>query len=167
VLITPQELEIHRIVVSKSYDPGELDYRGVDFRQRVPLGVDATAELAGREIRIRGHLKTELGASCDRCLGPVEILVDRDFDLFYRPLSTIAREEEVEISRDELEVGFYSGEGVELDDALIEQVILSVPMKVVCRPDCQGLCPGCGANRNLEACHCRTSPIDSPFASLK
>jgi uncharacterized protein len=153
VLITPQELEIHRIVISKAFASGELDYHGAEFRQVAPLQAEASAELVGSEIRIKGHLYTRLEVSCDRCLGSVEIPLDRDFDLFYRPLGTIAHEE-AEISRDELEVGFYPGDGVELNDVLTEQVILSVPMKVVCAPECQGLCPVCGANRNREVCHC-------------
>ena len=167
MLITAQELERHRIVVAKTYAPGSLDNRGVEFRQRDPLKVNAVAELVGSEIRIRGHLETSLEASCDRCLGNVEILVARDFDLFYRPVKSIARAEEVEILDDEMEVGFYSGDGIALADVVTEQVILSVPMKVICRADCRGLCPVCGANRNLRACNCPTPGDYSPFASLK
>jgi uncharacterized protein len=167
VLITAQELEVHRVVVSKSYAPGELDYRGGEFRQMRPLKVGAVAELEGGEIRIRGHLETALEAICDRCLGPVEMPIDRDFDLFYRPLSSISREEEIEVPDDEMEVGFYSGAGVELNDVITEQVILAVPMKVVCGPDCRGLCPVCGTNLNSERCDCPPAEGDSPFAALK
>ena len=165
--ITLEELELHRIVVSKTYASGALDYQGAEFRQVAPLKVDAVAELEGSEIRVRGHLGTILEAGCDRCLGQVRIPVERDFDLFYRPLQSIAREEEIEIPTDELEVGFFSGDGIELADVVREQVILSVPMKVVCRDECQGLCPVCGANRNVVACHCVPPQQASPFASLK
>jgi uncharacterized protein len=167
VRITVEELERHRIVVSKTYTSGALDYRGAEFRQVAPLKVDAVAELVGSEIRVRGHLGTYLEASCDRCLGLARIPIERDFDLFYRPLKSIAREEEIEIPADELDVGFYSGNGIELADVVTEQVILSVPMKVVCRIECSGLCPVCGANRNLEDCHCSPPRDESPFASLK
>jgi len=165
VLITVQELELHRLMVSKSYPAGALDYRGAEFRQSGPLKVDAVAELVGAEIRIRGRLATRLESACDRCLEPVEIPVEHDFDLFYRPLHSIAREEVIEIPRDELDVGFYSGEGVELADLVAEQVILSLPLKVVCRADCRGLCPTCGADRNRQPCGCPGSQ-DRPFASL-
>jgi uncharacterized protein len=164
--ITVQELELHRIVVSKDYPPGDLDYHGAEFRQTDLLRVDAVAELLGSEIRVRGHLRTHLEASCDRCLAEVEIPVDRDFDLFYRPLATIAREEEVEVPQDELDIAFYSGDGIALDDLVTEQVILSVPMKVVCGVNCQGLCPVCGKNRNLERCTCPEPIGDSPFSTL-
>jgi len=167
VRITLEELELHPIVVSKTYSPGTLDYHGAEFRQASPLKVDAVAELRGSEIRVRGHLGTSLEASCDRCLGPVVIPVDRNFDLFYRQVSTIARSEEIELPQDELEVGLFSGDGIEFDDVLTEQVILSVPMKLICNPDCRGLCPVCGSNLNVEKCGCPPTAEVSPFSALK
>ena len=161
--ITLGELELHRIVVSKTYASRALDYHGADFRQAAPLKVEAVAELVGSEVRIRGHLGTRLEACCDRCLGSVAIPVEEEFDLFYRPVSTIAREEEVELPEDELEVGFLSGDGTELADVVTEQVILAVPMKVVCQTDCRGLCPVCGANLNFEKCACRPPGRTHPF----
>ena len=165
--ITLAELERHRIVASESYDPGYLDYHGAELRQTAPLKIDVTAELLGAEIRIRGRLTTNLAGSCDRCLGRVQIPVNRDFDLFYRPMKSIAKEEEIEIPADELEIGFYSGDGIELADVATEQVILAVPMKVICSAECRGLCPVCGANRNVTQCACAPPQHDSPFASLK
>jgi uncharacterized protein len=167
VRITLAELELHRVTASESYAPGSLDYRGAEFRQAAPLKIDATAELVEQEIHIRGHLSTQLSASCDRCLAPVAIPVNCDFDLVYRPMHTIAKEEEIEVAADEMEVGFYSGDGIELADVAIEQVILEVPMKVICGPECHGLCPVCRVNRNLAHCECAPPQQDSPFASLK
>ena len=165
--ITLEELELHPVAVSKTYSPEALDYHGVEFRQTGPLKVAAVAELRGAEIHVRGHLGTSLEASCDRCLGSVGIPVEHDFDLFYRPVSTIARAEEVELPQDELEVGFFSGDGIEFDDVVTEQVILSVPMKVICKTDCQGLCPVCGTNLNFKKCGCSPAAEISPFSSLK
>jgi uncharacterized protein len=162
-----EELEVHPIVVSKTYAAGTLDYHGADFRQAAPLKLDAVAELQGSEIRIRGRVGTSLEACCDRCLVSVAIPVERDFDLSYRPVSTIARAEEVELPEDELDVGFFSGDGIELTDVVTEQVILSMPMKVICQADCRGLCPVCGANLNLEKCGCLPTQENSPFSILK
>jgi uncharacterized protein len=167
VRITLEELELDGIVVSKTYAPGMLDYHGAEFQQVAPLKVEAVAELAGSEIRVRGHLGTQLEAFCARCLSRVVIPVESDFDLFYRPLQTIARGEEIEVPTDELAVGFFADDGIELADVVTEQVILSVPMKVVCRAECQGLCPICGANRNVKPCRCVPPADKSPFASLK
>jgi uncharacterized protein len=167
VRITLEELKLHPVEVARTYTSEALDYHGAAFRQAAPLKVDAVAELVGSEIRIRGRLGTRLQACCDRCLGAVVIPVEQEFDLFYRPVSTIAREEEVELPEDELGVGFFSGDGIELADVVTEQVILAVPMKVVCRTDCRGLCPVCGANLNFEKCGCLPAKENSPFSSLK
>ena len=165
--ITLAELEIHRVIASESYAPGSLDFHGAEFRQTAPLKLNATAELLGGEIRIWGHLATSLESSCDRCLRAVAIPVSCDFDLFYRPMETIAKEEEIEIPTEELEIGFFTGDGIELADVATEQVILSVPMKVICDTECRGLCPVCRANLNLTQCNCAPPQQDSPFASLR
>jgi uncharacterized protein len=167
VRITLAELELHRIIASESYAPGSLDFQGAEFRQTAPVQLNVTAELLGSEIRIKGHLATTMEASCDRCLGAVEIPVSSNFDLFYRPMQSIAREEEIQIRDDEMEIGFYSGDGIELADVATEQVILSLPMKVICSTECRGLCPVCRANLNLTHCDCAPSQQGSPFASLK
>lgn len=167
MLITLQELELHRVKLSETYLPGVLDFHGTEFRQVGPLKVEAEAELVGKEIRVHGHISGALDATCDRCLEQLEIPVELDFDLPYRPMQDIAREEEVEVGEDELKVGFFSGEGVNLADVVREQVFLSLPMKVVCRPDCRGLCPVCGVNRNARECGCSSQHEGSPFAFLK
>jgi len=167
MLITRRELDLHRIVISKTYEPGELDYHGANFRQEGGLTVKATAELVGSGIRICGHIGGRLQTSCDRCLAPIDIPVERGFDLFYQPVSTMVPEEEIEIPEDELDIGFYSGEGIALSDVVTEQVILSLPMKILCLEDCQGLCPVCGVNRNIEQCRCSENAGGSPFAVLK
>jgi DUF177 domain-containing protein len=167
VFITLQKLELHRVTVSETYLPGALDFQEVDFRQSGPLTVNAEAGLAGNEVRVRGHISGVLEAACGRCLEKVGIPVELDFDLPYRPMEEIAREEEVEVGKDELEVGFFPDDGVNLADVVREQVLLFAPMKVVCRPDCRGLCPVCGADRNARECGCSSQHEDSPFSFLK
>jgi uncharacterized protein len=167
VLITLQALELHPIVVSKTYEPGELDYHDAGFQQSGSLQLKAVAERAGGDIRIHGTISAKVRASCDRCLELIELDVEPDFDLFYRPICAIPKEPEIAVPEDELELGFYAGEGVALADVVTEQMILSVPSKIVCRASCRGLCPVCGANRNLLNCGCQLPTGDSPFASLK
>jgi uncharacterized protein len=164
MLITAEELALHSVTIDKAYPVGDLDRRSDGFRQLSDLRLHAQAELVGSEIRIRGRFGTRVQVECDRCASPVELPLEESFDLYYRPMSSITREEEIEIPADELEVGFYSGKGVEVSDLVKERVILALPMKILCQPDCQGLCPVCGANLNVERCQCRPMWNDSPFA---
>jgi len=167
MLITRHELEIRRVVLEKTYAPGTLKFHAAEFRQAGVLDASAVADLEGEDIRIRGRLRTRVEASCDRCLGPVTLPVEGEFDLTYRPVSAIARDEEIEVAETELNIGFYHGEGVEFTDVLAEQVILALPMKVVCRENCRGLCPVCGADRNQGTCSCPEPRPASPFAALR
>ena len=89
------------------------------------------------------------------------------FDLFYHPMREIAKGEDVELRTPELEIGFYQGNGLLLEEAVKEQVLLALPMKNVCRPDCAGLCPQCGQNRNLADCGCRPPLAELHWAPLE
>ncbi len=165
-----KELALHKIRIRQSFAPGALDFHSKDFRQIEPLEVRATAELVDSEIRISGALHTRLELVCARCLEPVPEEVSRDFDLYYRPMATIAKEEEVHLRLADTEIAFFEGDGLFLADVLAEQVNLAVPMKVICRSDCRGLCPHCGVNLNSEDCRCETHTADprlAPLARLK
>jgi uncharacterized protein len=120
-----------------------------------------------KDIRLNGEVRIALELPCARCLDPVVEKVDRKFDLLYRPLGVDSGREELSVTGAEAEIGYYQGEGLLLEDALREQVLLALPLKVVCREDCKGLCPHCGKNLNLEPCSC-AEPVEEPrWAALK
>ena len=87
--------------------------------------------------------------------------------MYYRPNSEVVSEDEVEIDAGEVEIGFYQGDGIELGDILLEQVLLALPMQRVCNDLCKGICPVCGKNRNETACDCRTEKTDGRWGSLR
>lgn len=164
------ELATKKIRIRKIYAPGTLDFHSGDFRQVEPLDVRATAELVDNQIRICGTFHTRLELVCARCLETVVEEVSKNFDLFYKPMNAIARDEEVRLKLDDTEMAFFEGDGLFLADVLAEQVNLSLPMKVICRSDCRGLCPHCGANLNQEECRCESHASDprlAPLARLK
>jgi uncharacterized protein len=164
------ELALHKVRIRKSYAPGALDYHTNDFRQAEPLEVRATAELLEGQIRISGTLHTRLELVCARCLEPVSEEVSREFDLFYRLAKEGPHDETIHLKLDDTDIAFFEGDGLFLTDVLAEQVFLAIPMKVICRSDCRGLCPHCGANLNSEECRCETHTSDprlAPLARLK
>jgi uncharacterized protein len=165
-----KDLAARKIRIRKSYAPGAVDYHTSDFRQSEPLEVRATAELLEGQIRITGDLHTRVEMVCARCLEPVTEDVAREFDLFYRPIASMTREEEDRLKLDDTEIAFFEGEGLFLTDVLAEQVLLALPMKAICRSDCRGLCAQCGVNLNNEECRCEVHVADprmAPLARLK
>jgi len=166
MFIDIHELEKDALEFEQVIPPGRIAF-GPDIKQVTPMEVAGAAELLGDEIHVTGALKTTVESMCDRCLDLSKRPVDLDFDLFYRPMKTIAHEEEIEIKPSELEIGFYEGSGLELDEVLKEQVLLSLPMKKVCREECKGLCPQCGQNLNQAGCTCKIEKSDARWSGLE
>lgn len=170
MFLSIKEMELRKVRFDETFQPGELDFASVEMRQAGPLHAVGMAELlanTGGEVRVRGHLDVQMDMECDRCLSAARIPVTSDFDLFYRPMDEIAREEEVEIDEGEAEIAFYEGEGMLLQDVLREQVLLALPMQRLCREDCQGICPVCGGNRNEKPCDCKTKVGDDRWSALR
>jgi uncharacterized protein len=174
MFIEVHELELHPVDFGVEFPPEAIGL-GPEILQVEPLSAQGRAELVeehhggkGRkiqDIRLVGRLATRVERYCDRCLEPVERRVDRGFDLLYRPQGIDGGQEEQSVPAVEAEIGYYSGEGLLLEDALREQVLLALPMKTVCREDCKGLCPRCGKNLNQEACSC-PAPADARWEAL-
>jgi uncharacterized protein len=165
-----KELAVRKLNIRKSYAAGSIDYHTADLKQIAPLEVIATAELIDGQIRISGQLETKIELQCARCLDPVVEEVHRQFDLFYSPLPKDSKPEEERLKDLDADIAFFQGDGLFLADVLSEQVLLSVPMKVICRADCRGLCATCGVNLNHEECRCETHATDprlAPLARLK
>lgn len=120
----------------------------------------------GRDILVRGRLEGRLTLSCGRCLEGFATPVAADFDLLLVPAPQGVRPEEEELSAANLDLDFYTGETVDLESILREQIILMLPLKPLCSESCQGLCPRCGAILNREACNCQAAKAESPLARL-
>lgn len=164
-----REMEARKLEFETSFRPGEIEFVGKQLRQRADLQVSGSAEWieATGEIRVRGRIKGQFEADCDRCLEPVLFPADTCFDLFYRPVDQEASRSEREIDSGEAEIGYYEGEGLELEDIVREQVLLTLPLQWVCMEDCKGICPVCGQNRNTTCCNCKTVAVDDRWSALR
>ena len=175
MFIDIHELEFRPLDFREEIRPGVIDL-GPDIVQKSPLATSGHADLVEehhgkrqiiKDIRLKGDLATRLQMACARCLEPVQHEVVRRFDLLYRPQGSDARAEELSVTDAEAEIGYYKGDGLELDDVLREQVLLALPLKSLCREGCKGLCPQCGKNLNEGECSCTSEAEDSRWAALK
>jgi uncharacterized protein len=175
MFIEIKDLEVNPIDFREEYSPGAIDL-GPELRQLSLLHAEGQADLVEehhgkheiiQDIRLRGKLNTSLEADCARCVEPVVHKLSREFDLLYRPLGSDAGRDELSVTDAEAEIGYYEGEGLLLEDAIREQVLLALPLKMVCRDECKGLCPQCGQNLNESTCSCITPHQDLRWSALK
>ena len=174
MLILPAQLVDEPLPLEESIPAGVIDY-APDIQQIGPLTVKGQAELIVEhrgprefveDIRLRGEFEGNFEQLCARCLEPVQHPLAGSFDLIFRPGGVDAQTGERAISEDETEIGYYEQSGLLLEDALREQVLFTLPGRTLCQEDCKGLCPHCGADRNLTHCGCDERPADPRLAAL-
>ena len=99
-----------------------------------------------------------LNMQCDRCLIPITRSCSVPFE------HTIVEK----LYTDENDELILCEDGVlDLDELIATDVLLELPIKVLCREDCKGLCPKCGANLNESSCGCDTRQVDPRLEALK
>jgi uncharacterized protein len=165
VLITPLDLQNEPLVFREEIAAGAIDY-APDTRQVGVLPVDGKADLivehrgpqeVVEDIRVRATYRGNFEVLCARCVEPVAVPLAGEFDLLFRPENADAEAGERAITEDETEIGYYGKSGLELEDVVREQVLLSLPGRTLCQADCKGLCAHCGQNLNVKSCDCAES----------
>jgi len=168
------ELEREPIEFDLELAPGAIDF-GEEAEQAGALAAVGQAEVLHEhrgpkdivaDIRLKGRFAGNFQVPCARCVEPVEIPLAAEFDLIFRPAGADSDAPERSITAPETEIGYYQKDSLSLEDVLREQVLLSLPVRTLCKPDCKGLCPRCGENRNIQACSCEEGPSDPRWQAL-
>lgn len=133
-----------------------------------PQGIDYELTLTntGEGILLQGTAHAQANGRCARCLAPVELEVSGSVEGYY----LLEHADQAEgYERDEFD---YVGDDgtIDLSGPLEAAIVYGTPYVVVCREDCKGLCPRCGADLNEGPCGCADEDAaddDNPFAALK
>ena len=149
------------------YQPDELNPVDERVKLAAPASVHGKIRLAGNEVFVNGHVDTRAQIECDRCLKPIELPVNADFELEYITGSEYESTAVAELTEAEMSVSVFDGEAIDVDEIVKEQILLAVPTRMLCQEDCKGICPQCGTDRNTGECSCVTEEIDPRWAALK
>lgn len=141
---------------------------------REPLVSLSPLALSGEVRRIEGGYAMDARIAysgeleCSRCLAAYPFREEEPFSLLLYP-SSRRPTEEVELSAGDLDVLYYDEPVVALSPIAEERVQMALPMKPLCRPDCRGLCPGCGKDLNSMdgPCSCARETADPRWDALK
>lgn len=113
-----------------------------------------------KRLLIQGKTEVTIAIPCDRCLEDVDrvfpIRIGKEFDL-------TGEDEE----RSMEESNFMTGTNLDVDQLIFGEILVSWPMKVLCREDCKGICKRCGVNLNLTECQCPKTELDPRMAAIQ
>ena len=144
--------------------PPDLNVGMIGVPEGSPVVMDLTCQSAGDGILVEGTAAVGLIGQCARCLADFER--EQVFDLqelYFYPGRGPAPDELDELDDD---VYFVEDESVDLDPLLREAIVLNLPFSPLCRVDCAGLCPVCGADLNEQPGHVHEAPVDARWAGL-
>ena len=119
---------------AEDWDAEVFDLNAPAWRFCSPLHVAAAARRESAVARVGVTVTAPLSAVCSRCGRPFEASFEKSLKLIY-PME-------------------HERRGIEIDDDIREEILLSFPAKILCSDSCKGLCPRCGADLNKEPCRC-------------
>lgn len=151
-------------VLAEMIKSGELDFPA-------PVKTRLRIFRIGDFIEVEGLFETATRLVCGRCLKEFETQLASEIALTYTRKNIAMREDlsrnEVELSPEDAGLITFRGDKIDLREGLQEQIVMALPVRPLCRDNCKGLCPQCGADLNKGACGCDRTPANNQFSALK
>lgn len=147
-------LSVAEAVDAAAYGCPELHLAG-------PISFEGVVENAAPYLELNGKVRAKVQLECSRCLSPYELAVTAEVAEPYTNKPDALDPDDADA------VSFFEGDCIDIGPALVKALFLELPMHPLCRPDCQGICPHCGADLNSAPCSCSNDPIDVRMAGLQ
>jgi len=135
VIIALNQFQTNKsVVLEEDIDPDslDLDIGIMHFPHKIQMTVEAWKE--EEDLTLSVHVEGQRNFICSNCLEEFNNLFEKDFTLHY---------------------DIKGLDSVSIDQDVRDEIILEHPIRALCRKDCRGLCPQCGANLNNEPCRCK------------
>ncbi len=144
-------------------DLNEIAVRGEKILLSRPAQIEYVAHNKGNYIQLSGWIRSEFSMICGRCLTKLTVPIEVPFEELFFHQSQVEG-----IKTELLEEGHvFSGNSISLIDVLEQNIVMNMPLKVLCSEHCKGICPTCGTNLNQEPCNCVVDDVDPRLAVLK
>ncbi|MDY2699463.1 MAG: DUF177 domain-containing protein [Lachnospiraceae bacterium] len=147
---------------SLAYEPDFYFFMGNKYRicEKSPLEV-SFSNIGTGKVLIKGELKLVLEIPCDRCLQmvnvPLEVALERE----------VLSPDAITDQNEKDEQDFMLGYELDVEAFVNSEILVNMPVKVLCKPDCKGICKQCGHNLNEGECGCDTFVPDPRMAAIK
>jgi len=124
----------------------------------------------GDGLLVQGDVAAEVETECSRCLDRISMPVEGTLEEHYKPtvdVMTGAPVNRANYEADDAAFEIDTNHMMDLSEPVRQALLVAMPMKPLCRADCKGLCPQCGANWNEGTCDCRTEIVDNRWSGLR
>jgi len=160
--LEPEPLHVHRV-----FQMEEIEFSHEDAVLKQPVTADFTLEHKNSDLHITGTVETVIHSRCSRCNKEFATDISAEYNLSYLPQPVWPDENvEVELKYEDMEISFYDGIVFDVNMMIREQIALAIPMKLICKEDCKGLCYQCGADLNDGICSCSKETVDPRLSVL-
>ena len=134
-----------------------------------PLIGTVTLMRTSQGVLATGKLRTKLRVDCRRCLEPYDVDIAINLEEEFHPTVLIGDSPVDRVPREDEDEALLidAHHTLDLSEVIRQALWLATPMDLLCRPDCAGLCPNCGGNRNLGECKCDQEAIDPRWLALQ
>ena len=140
--------------------PAEI---GLDGRFTAEVVVEAHLEKTVTQLALSAHLATEGRFTCDRCADEFAMPLTASYRMHY----LWNEDEAAGLDPSEVQIVSASLAVIDLSEDVRQTLLLAVPLKLLCRDACKGLCPHCGTNLNQKRCSCSDEPGDNRWEALR
>ena len=137
----------------------KIDLAAVSGTFEGDITVEGTILNTGRVYRLEGVIRCKKSFTCDRCLGH---FVEPQEHAFAEDFQQSGTDDEADS-----EVNLFDGDVIDLTELVRDTILAAQPLRNLCRPDCRGLCPKCGADLNQGDCGCDRFVVDPRLAALQ
>ncbi|MHC1721257.1 MAG: DUF177 domain-containing protein [Clostridiaceae bacterium] len=140
-------------------DLGGFDY-GYDFIKVIePIKFKGQLDVYGELFELQGIVTGTIELTCARCLVQFPHVLNIEVNEKFSNDADIADKDD--------EVTLIESTTLDITEIVLGNIILSLPIKRLCRETCRGLCPHCGTDLNVSPCNCEVFDVDPRLARLK
>lgn len=136
---------------------------GLEGNYQEDVNVDVVLDKTPRQIYLKVDIRTSGHFPCDRCLEDFVQPIANHYNMFY----VMDAQDAEKYPEDEIQIINHESAYIELTEDVRQTVVLSIPLKLICKDECKGLCSRCGTNWNYKSCTCHEEVTDSCWAPLK
>jgi len=127
------------------------------------VDVDVKLEKTGKQLYMKAEVRVSAAFSCDRCAEPFSM----PLRTFYQTYYVWDNGDADQFGESEVQVIPAGLPLIDLADDVRQTVLLAIPLKLLCKEDCKGLCSHCGTDLNRGSCTCASGAIDPRFEMLR